>query len=77
MYLVSPSGMIKFMGVSIMLFTLLDKTIMVAMFIINYITLAKRFNYEDIPYTEGRRKLGQAHTKTSEENVPAIQIIHL
>ena len=51
MYLVSPSGMIQFMGISIALFTILDKTFMVIMFIINYITLSHRFDYERIPYS--------------------------
>ena len=50
MYTASNSGMIKFMGVSVMLFTILDKTVMVAMFIINYVNLAHRFDYERIPY---------------------------
>ena len=50
MYFVSHSGMMKYMGVSICLFTIFDKTIMMIMFIINYITLSHRFDYEKIPY---------------------------
>ena len=50
MFSVFKSGMMQYIGMSMFLFTLLDKTVMTIMFIINYITLAHRFDYEKIPY---------------------------
>ena len=80
MYTTSDSGMIKFMGVSIMLFTILDKTIMVIMFSINYINLAHRFDYESIPYnydpTTNSRIVRQSNS-TSAVQDNSIQIIHI
>ena len=50
LYMTRPSGVEKFTGVSIVVFTIFDKTLMVIMFITNYFTLRGRFDYEEIPY---------------------------
>ena len=50
LYIYSKDGMMQFMGVSYLAYTLLSQTLMIIMFCINYKTLHVRFAKEREPY---------------------------
>lgn len=54
MYFESRDGIVQFMGVSCFLYTVLSQGLMMCMLMVNYATLRKRFEYEQVPY-HGRK----------------------
>ena len=48
----SNTGLVKFFGVSLLFYTLISQSLMIVMFTMNYISLSRRFDYEEIPIEE-------------------------
>ena len=46
----SKDGILQFMGISCVMYTVLSQSLMMGMFAVNYYTLSIRFDYEKYPY---------------------------